>query len=41
MRKCSLSLTVYPPSRWLVWRVENTVCDWVLFAGPISVIVEK
>ncbi len=34
----SLIFTFWPIRRWLDWRVENTVMDWALRAGPFTIL---
>lgn len=36
-----IRLTLWPARRWLVWRIDDTVLDWTLFAGPMSVVIHK
>ena len=41
MRGVQISLALWPLGDWLIWRVDNTVCDWVLRAGPLKLWVVK
>jgi len=39
--RVKLEIWIWPLRRWLDWRVENTVCDWVLMLGPVHLVIHK
>lgn len=36
-----IRLHLWPARHWWIWRVDDTVCDWTLFAGPLALVIRK
>ena len=37
----NIVFNIWPLSRWVRLRVENTVCDYAIIVGPIMILIEK